>query len=488
MAAVILSLAVVGTLEAQTVPAGLISSPTRASTATRYRTAADDFIRPGDYTGVKFDKFFGFASWAAANKAVLGYAQRFSDTYLGVYYGGTLWGGATSFGYTERDINAFGAGTKTFLSYAAVPAFGASSPDNRIAVLLGVADMGFRLSFASTHQSFKKSDIAVSGGTPAYYKSYQTDYGVLAPQLSWSMAKNLSANGIKPYVDLNLNFYRDYTKYEAYTTTGTTQGEQIGTSNNSFRPGLAVGLGGYTFYKQGGFSAGLDLDYTLGLELYDNEFSYTDSGSFKIKKIKGTVNGAGTVYTETSTITNNLVPSLSAGWSGDKLGLKAKLNFGLNLNSTNSTANSLTAAYELQKNGIDSTSTLFSFAPTLQLAMQYKLVPNKLTINAGSVITNSTPAAGGNPAVPGISITTTKGSTYLNGTENPNSSYKEVTHTVGATTASFLLGASFNFSDNVMLDASTGVANGTSAGGINVFDSGVNGLFHFGSLLVSLKF
>ncbi|MDR2480156.1 MAG: hypothetical protein LBD48_12705 [Treponema sp.] len=479
MAAVILSLAVVGTLEAQTAPAGLISSPTRSSTASRYRTASDDFIRPGDYAGVKFDKFFGFASWAATNKAVLGYAQKFGDTYLGVYYGGTLWGGATVLNYTEVEANPFSTGFKTFLSYTTAPAF-TTNPDNRIAVLLGVADMGFRLSLASTHQSFKKSDIRVTTGGPTYYKSYQTDYGVIAPQLSWSMAKNLSANGIKPYVDLNLNFYRNYIKFETYTTTGTTIGEQIGASQNSFRPGLAAGLGGYTFYKQGGFSAGFDLDYTLGLTLYDNEYSYTDAGSYKIKKFKGYyVTGATSYYLETSTVANNLTPSLSAGWSGGNLGLKAKLNLGLNLNVTNATQNNLTAANELQKNGNDYTSTYFTFAPNLQLAMQYKLVPNKLTINAGSVIGNA-----------GIGSTTEKGSVYAAGTQTPGSSYKAVTNTVSATTASFLLGASLNFTDNVMLDASTGVANGaTGAGnGLNVFDSSATGLFHFGSLLVSLKF
>ena len=92
--------------------------------------------------------------------------------------------------------------------------------------------MGFRLTYRTNYQSFNESNIVSNN---QLYKSYQAENGYITPQLAWAMAKNLTKNGIRPYVTLDLAFNRDYVKTVTAgpDNLGVT-GAYIGRSSNLF--------------------------------------------------------------------------------------------------------------------------------------------------------------------------------------------------------------------------------------------------------------
>jgi hypothetical protein len=179
-------------LWAQTAPAPFLESPQSQATQGRFRSNADDFIRSDYYTTLQFNTFYAHTSFASTSRAAsLGFATKLGGLYLAAYYGGTFWFNKTIFDYTEQDLQ-FNGEFRTFPTYATVPQTGANfggAPDNRFAILLGVANMGFRFSYASTHEHFDKDDIVYNGD---FYRNYAIAYGTIAPQLEWAMAKDLT--------------------------------------------------------------------------------------------------------------------------------------------------------------------------------------------------------------------------------------------------------------------------------------------------------
>jgi hypothetical protein len=335
------------------------------------------------------------------------------------------------------------------------------------------------------------------GGTE--YKSYSIDKGLISPQLAWSLTKNLvDGKGVKPWLTVDLDFNRDYGKAEAYTPDGGNYvvSESIVVSNNSIVPKLGLGLGGLTIAEKGGFRATLDLDYALAIGTYSNEYNYTEDGKHKIGTINGLVSGGS--YYEIGYNTHLVTPSIAGSWNSDKLRLRFKLNLNLGFQGGNYTANDLDAAgaYKLRKNGVDGTISVFNFNPDLRLAAQWWIAP-KLALNAGGRIN-----------LRAYSWTQTEGKSYLAGDEVDNSSYKSVKAGFGVSSADvptminqainppatpstptgsisneLTLGVTLNATDNMGVEATCGVSNNQ----INVFST-TNGLFTFGSVLVTMKF
>jgi hypothetical protein len=497
-AALLLSVVVAGGLWAQTAPHDFVTSPQSTASEGRYRSDADNFIRTDSWSGVRFNTFYAYTSFytgpstdpRAANRAALGYATKFGDAYVAAYYSGNFWSGTTGFTYTERDL-PFNGSDKTFPVYSATPAFSTGTiPDNRVALLLGVADMGFRLSYAWTHEAFKKDDIAAPATIPnpnydptdpdspetitgnAFYKSYEMDYGVISPQIEWGMAKALTEkNGIQPKVTLNLNFFRNYKKVDQYNPAdGTSYGEAIANSQNYFNPHLIVGVGGFHFYNQNGFRATVDLDYELNLRLYDNEYSYFDGTTYKTDKIAGLYTG-GDALSENSYIRNLVTPSLAGQWSGGNLALRFKLNLPLQFTDEEATAMTLNDG-KPEQNGTASKTSAFVFSPNLRLATQWRAIPNKLHLYAGARLN-----------LGNITHTTVESSTYSGGTEDDNSSAKRVSDEFANTSNALKLGVTFLPTENLIFEAACGVGTNNS---LSVFDPA--GLLNFTTLLVSLKF
>jgi len=470
---------------AQNLPANIWTSPQSSTTEGRYRSNADDFIRPDSYTGVKINKWFGLASFlwdnAYSGIATVGFAAKANSLYIGAFYNGNLWANAPANNYTEEQPNTVpngGSAGTAYNVYNTISVGGTANPVNNAAVLIGVADMGFRLTYRTNYQAFKERNI-VTGNQ--LYNNYHVESGYIAPQIAWAMAKDLTKNGIRPYITADFVFDRDYQKTEtAGPDSNGISGEYIGRSLNHFDPSLSAGLGGYTFYNKDGFKGSFDFDYALTLSFYDNEYSYNDNGAYKTGKIKGTYSPGSSPYLELSSISNSLTPSVSGSWSKDRLALKFKLNLPLML--SNKEQNSMTPDTfgQLVYNGMSNSTDTFTFRPDLRLAMQYKIVPNRLTLNAGARIQATA-----------LTLETNNQSYYSNGEKKytrkvHNDSYINI----GSGTqfvSRFSIGPTLNFTENVWLEATTGVTNAYgNEGTIEVFAPG--GLFSFGSILFSLKF
>ena len=476
----------------QNLPGNIWSSPQSTTTEGRYRSNADNFIRPDQYTGVRFNKWFGMASFLLKDDdnsaiATVGFATKASNVYIGAFYTGNLWTGVAVNDYAEQAPTVApsgGTAGKVYNVYDSINVNGTSV--NNAAVLIGVADMGFRLTYRTNHQLFKKDDIVAtdqrssSATAKQLFNSYQTEFGYIAPQIAWAMAKDLTGNGIRPYATLDLVFDRDYQKTE---TTGADSdghtGEHIDHSVNHFDPSLALGLGGYTFYNKDGFRLSCDLDYVLTFNLYDNEYSYEDNGAYKTGKIKGTYSPATIDYFEKFYVSNMVTPSLSGQWNKDRLALRFKLNLPLTLSSLEQNAMDLDSSNNLVYEG-DSKSTLtFVFRPDLRLALQYNIIPSRLALNTGARIQATA-----------ITLDTISQKSYAAGVKTSSQKiHKSLFINTGTGTqfvSRFHLGATFNFTENVWVEAATGVSNAYGNDAIDVFAPG--GLFSFGNILVALKF
>jgi hypothetical protein len=491
-----------GGLYAQAIPGGFVS-PQSSATQGRLRSAADDFIRPDSYAGVAFNNWYGMISYATTTTATLGFATKIGGkkaegeetgekkpVYLGVFYNGSFWANLQTFTSTERESPWLNT-TKRVPVYANFPDFNTSNPSNQLAVLVGVADMGFRLSFRSTHKFFKEGNFIVGNildngtiPTPLYYKSHEMERGLLSPQIAWSMSKNLISNGIKPWATFDLGFYRDLSKSLQYAQSGGNWATGVITLNsqNYIAPELNIGMGGYTFANKDGWRFSTDIEYRLQIRAYDNnEYPYTADGASKTKTFKGTYDGTNIV--ERSFNGHRIRPSISAQWNGDKLRLRGK--FDLNFIFDNTEANPMAVRRDSSNVALSSgelgyagnTAKIFNFQfnPDLSLAAQWQVLP-RLSLNIG-----------GRVNINALSATTTEGKRYSNGEAVANTSYKTTAVSYGATQNQLSLGVTVNALDNLGIEANTGVSN-ASSNNVNIFNTTENGLFVFGSILVALKF
>jgi hypothetical protein len=466
------------------------TSPQSSTTEGRYRSNADDFIRPDSYTNLKFDKWFGLTAfrWDETTNfsaiATTGFATKINTLFISAFYSGNFWTGAPVNNYAEQEPSttpAGGTSGKVYNIYNNINMGGANNPVNNVALLLGFADMGIRLTYRTDYQSFKKSNIVTEN---QLYKNYFVEKGYIAPQVAWAMAKNLTANGIKPYVTVDLNFNRDYrrTETEGPDVAGGTNatGKSIVRSQNYFEPMLSVGLGGFTLLNKEGFRLSTDLDYVLTLNIYDNEYSYIDNGEYKTGKIKGTYSPGSNPYIERSYISNLFTPSLSGQWSKEKLALRFKLNLPLTFISDEQNSMAQDTSGKLVYNGTSNSYSTFRFRPDLRLAFQYKIIPDRLTLNAGARIQSTS-----------ITLGTLTESHYSMGTKTATRKVKQdATAANDGSGSSFVsrfhIGPTFSFTENFWVEATTGVSNAYGDGAIDVFGSG--GLFTFGSIMVGLKF
>jgi len=474
----IMVLVISGTAFAQAVTGW--ESPQSASTQGRLRSAADDFIRPDAYKGVSFNNTFNIVSFDSSNRATIGFAAKNENIYISAFYRGSFLYGKEAFNYTEGYRSWLG-GFKVTKEYTSLT-YDTNDPYNQLAVLIGVGDMGFRLALTATLDIFSDTDF-ISGTTQ--YKSYSSEKGHITPQLAWSFTKNLASNGIKPWATIDLAFNRNNAKSTAYFNNGTNwaaENEKVITSNNTFVPTLNLGLGGYTIANKNSWRTSADLDYTLALTIWDNEFNYTSSaapGSNSIGKINGTVSGTGELA-ERSLSSNTITPSVSTQWNGEKLRLRLKFNLPFvftNDVSTDMYRKTNDASLEtgtLGKDGNDKKTGIFNLSPNLRLAAQWQLA-SKLFLNAGGRIN-----------VSALTVTTVDNRVFDEDIEVPNSSTKSVTNTFAGTTTALTLGTTINATDNLFIEASCGVS---ANNGIDVFSTTPNqGLFTFGRILVGLKF
>ena len=466
----------------QNLPGGIWTSPQSSTTEGRYRSNADDFIRPDAYKGLRFDKIFAIAAFLRDDNynplATLGFAAKTENFYISAFYSGNFWAGKPADNFTERTFTegnepAGGKAEQKYDVYGNINV--ASQAINNAAILFGFADMGLRLTYRTNYKSFNKDGIV---NQDQLYKNYSAQNGYIAPQIAWSMSKDLiSGRGIRPYVTVDLVFNRSNlkTETEGKDADGIT-GVKIGRSSNVFSPSFGIGLGNFHFLNKNGFRLTGDLEYSLSTNVYNNEYSYAEDGTYKTKSFKGEFNPGSFPYVERYYFTNTITPSVAGAWSGEKLALRFKLNFVLVYTSEKASLLALNGS-ELIKSGNSDITTAFSFRPDLRLALQYKIIPNRLTLNTGARIQASA-----------VTTETVKHNEYNDKGERilPLES-KIKRDSFGSNVISrFHIGAAFNFTENVWIEASTGITNAYGDSAIQVFAP--SGLLSFGSVLAVIKF
>jgi len=459
------------------------TSPQSATTEGRFRSNADDFIRPDSYNGVKFDKVFGLTSFLRDNNgyyyATAGFASRIKDLYISAFYTGNFWAGIQANNYTEQaflpaDVPTGGAANTPYNVYDGISV--SDAPSNNFALLIGAADMGFRLSYRTNYLSFNQNDIVNKDGTSyQLYNKYQIEEGYIAPQIAWAMAKDLTSKGIRPYVTVDLVFYREYEKNKK--AGDAVSGEMVVNSNNHFDPSLGIGLGGFTFFNEGNFKGSFDVDYALTFNFYDNEFYYIADGAYKTGKIKGTASlgGSDYNYNEIFYVSNSLTPSVSGSWSGDRLSAKFKLNLPLSfVNKESSQLDDPNHDGNLIQKGLSSKTATFAFLADLRLALQYKIIPDRLALNAGARIQATA-----------ITLETEEQKNYNNNGafQSSKTVHNNKFGDKSDLISRFSLGVTLNLQENFWVEATAGVTDGI---GIDIFAPG--GLFSFGSILAAFKF
>jgi hypothetical protein len=399
--------------------------------------------------------------------------------YVGAYYGGTFWANGPSITYEEKTDTWLGTPDKKDVKiYPAIPSLD-DEPKNLFSVLIGIADMGFRASLYTTRRSFSDNDFFDDANNDSY-KSYESVRGSLRPQIVWAMAKDLTPNGIRPYVGADYGMNTNYKKYTQYVVGTWVAGDDIiEDSNNSTDIVARAGLGGYTLLDNDGFRFSADLDYVFVLTSYDNEYNYINSsGDRKVQTgFKGRIIGGN--FTEESSTGHTITPSVSGSWSGEDVAFSFKVNLPVGLSSSAVTEMdfSSTGDGKLVKDGEDKTVSALTFNPNVQLAAQWKIIP-KIALNLGGRINLNS-----------LARTTTEGQTFTDGKSDDNSSYKEVATTKPASIGNSLAaGFTFNITDNATFE----VASGAKDGFVDVFGTTTTGnagsLLYFTNLLVSLKY
>jgi len=469
-------------LWAQGLPAGIWSSPQNIATEGRFRSDADDFIRVDAFNNLSFDNWFGMISFLqdAQNRAIatIGFATNVRNIYIAVFYNGNFWANAPTNNPIERQFGADNApaGGQPGVTYRVFGSINvAPDPINNVALLIGFADMGFRLTYRTNYQSFSDGNIVVGN---QLYRNFSAGQGYLAPQIAWGMARDLTRNGIRPYVTLDLVFNRHFSRMETVgPDAGGNTGERVERSSNFFAPQLALGLGGFTFFSNdAGFSSAVDFDYELAFRIYNNEFSYLDGNTFRIGQIRGTNNPGTFPLVERSYMSNTFIPAISGSWRQDRIALGFRLNLPLMLTTESSAIMGLSPSNDLINAGTSDSRTTFAFQPDLRLGLQYVLIQDRFTLNAGARIQTTA-----------ISLARISREIYNEGGNRIHSERIHLDSYGGTFASNFHIGLNFNFLENVWLEATTGVSGAFGDyQAIDIFMPG--GLFSFGRIMVGLRF
>jgi hypothetical protein len=422
-------------------------SNTSAATGGLFTTDVDDYFSVHSYSGVEFDKWFGYAGYGDDSVKV-GYARRFGGIYLGAYYDG--YGiyapekktDTITTTYTSSQPNDSGdiltKVTKTDFAEANV------GTKNSLGVLLGIAGMGFKIGFLESLSADTKdtdpNNSQIVTETPGALKkevtnepdTYSSISGTIAPSLEWGMSIALGGGGltVKPKVGAAGVFgqdNKDSVRKDDTTIDGTTSGLKTikeGSSYNTITPYFSVGADVDLPAKEDS-TLTVGINYAIGFKLASNNYdvfgqsgtqdgyvwwwgqsTVNDTGSAKI-----TTDGTSIGFTEQSALGHEITPSLY--YYKDlspqvSLGFGAAFDLGFSSSSESyssvetsviktvsysaSTPDTTTTTVTTQAWTTDSNTNIrtsektesgVTFAPVLSVGAKYQAIPGKLTINAG---------------------------------------------------------------------------------------------------------
>jgi len=370
-----------------------IESNTYKATAGVFTNEIDDSMSVIDYAGVEFEKWFGFIGYGGYNGDTpiqVGFATKLGGLYVGLFFTGNAMGIDENWNEEVETTYDLDSQLKTNIKTTKQFTTGTQvSSNNEFGLLLGVADMGFKIGFwenvteiLDPERTIETTDALT--GTIYHDKGDIVNYshieGILSPSLTWGTTFDVGSFQIKPKIKFGIGFGLDSTvdNYRLnYTYTppgpdGNPPGNWDGPgSSYDTEDGKVVGpetiyYTGYNGrYIRPDFEAGatidfenfsLDFSYGLGISVYSN--SYNDSGFSG--DVKGTVSWSGNTETsssiDTTTTTKHTIldieeltdisHSIHLGFYKDKevaeglkLGIYAGVDFGIS--STNTDAYTL---------------------------------------------------------------------------------------------------------------------------------------------------
>jgi hypothetical protein len=488
-----------------------------------YQTDADFYMSPSEYSNVEFDKFFGVASfrrqmdggneYESGSMAQIGFGTRLGKIYLGFAYMGNAWEGygLTQQGninrFTQQKLNSSPNDNVTWKIFDESPDI-INAPDegqrmrNEAAVVIGLPDFGlgetgFKLYYATNLRTNKQNDFAAedSPGNSSYYKSLEEQIGHINPGISWGIANDLlpGGRGLRPSVTIDLDFYRKNNSWEKYDSDdGNTVGLEIEYAENKFVPGIDIGTGDFYITSLDNFiSVGISANYSLKMHFYNNDYSYQDElNKYKTENFRGGYihEGSDTTFVKAFQHDHYIVPGITGYWSSNRLSLAAKFGFNMDFMFRNEEFMTFDENKEdgsLIKEGFDEKISKIWLKPTINLAMNWEVVPNRFFLNAGADI-----------KILEAYFETLERTEYRQGELQEGSEYNWFFNEFNTAVTTLFLGATFRVNRHIELQAALGVDTHNT---INLFNPNINfdskgfgraegGLFGFANIMATVRF
>jgi hypothetical protein len=404
----VIVIALITALALSIIPLAAQTSNTARATAGIFGTDVDDYMSVHWYSGVEFDKYFGFTGYGTNNgwgSIGIGYARNFGGIYLGGYYEGNI---ANTYGYkwdgsnwtTDNQggnqeietIDAVYDNQNKLVSKITTKSTGGNQLDSRndVSILLGVIGMGFKLGF-SEDVTTRDTPIGHTTTTEEYFSqqleiytnkldTYSYIKGDLTPSLAWGMGLDVGSLSIRPVVDIAFGIHREnenrITKsYVVNKADGTIVGNDVSNSNgqnsNYLAPAFTVGAD-VTFLKRGGLEAIAGLKYGIDFNIYSNSYdvfglSGDVAGDVTWSSASLTIEDTATYDRETKTaylnitekteINNVITPSFTITKEIDdrlKIGFSTEIGIAFSSFSDKNHQEYRNEAYTTYKNGVPS--------------------------------------------------------------------------------------------------------------------------------------
>jgi hypothetical protein len=484
-------------------PSGYVAAPSNNAAGNRVGDWYVDLFEPTAYK-IPVEQWGAFASFAPGfastpAAAAFGFGTKLgNDMFLAAYYGGNGFSGFLPVSTTtESGGPADGKAERekfTTYDFGQIAGF-ESIKDNRVAVLFGVADMGFRLGYATTYDSFNAKDVDLGptpipqlgflGTTaPRKFDEISAANGMQDIELTWGMTKALTSVGFQPEVNATIRIVSNNAMFDVYGEAAANPKPFTAHSANYLEPSFYLATGNFTLARQGGFAFRADLMLQYTMRTYSNEASYIGE-NFEVKTVSitgtniWTTNalGAGDPVSSAE-VTNDqsysdifVRPRVQFNWTGENVGLNARFVFGNNFISESYTELNASgdALKDLKKAETATVSTsTYKFSPEVQLGARYDM-NERLTLRFGGRI-----------SLGNITSTTTETKDLSEG------DYKDSTKTEKSATFAdfrpgFTTGFAFKLTENLIVDTISAVNGGNGVALLGNF-------LTFSRIMVVLKF
>jgi hypothetical protein len=411
----------------------------RQATAQLYKTDVDNYLNVNNWSGVKFEKWFGYLHGLYSDstaKADLGYATKLGGLYLGTRFWGNAFrdtGGQESVRLNPTYDQDTGALTQ-LVETTSYPNKWRNS-QNELDILLGIAGQGIRIGFyesmafkatdGSSSRTFTKTDAQDGYITYANKTDEYSEYkGFLRPTLQWGTQLTAGSMTIKPRIGAAFNIYMDKLtdNYSSYTTYNGNKTDYLdhnvnGRNSGYMQPIFSVGAD-FGLPKKETSATTLTIDYLMNLYIYNNDYS----GSGFDGKAKGTVSWQGTsgkgtsiggswsntdttlTFNDSSNVYHRIAPKITfdkAVAEGLKLGFIIQAPVAISTTSSDQYRETKSYSENIYFNAANSAdaksttdrtvhtpqglteTTSFTVSPSVMIGTSYVLIPSRFTVNAG---------------------------------------------------------------------------------------------------------